>query len=138
MDDFDTTSREVTAPLKKLLGTIAFTSYILAIRLLPPLCFLLCRKIVFRFADNLANTSSLSISKEKAKHFVSLAVGTAYSCKEEMAKVFRSLSRVNTQNCGVGSLGAFILVSLMYVTMSKTNTMRVSMGEFIPSLYQLL
>lgn len=53
-----------------------------------------------------------------------------------MAKVFRSLNRVNTRDCSVGLLAAFILVSLMYVTMPRTNTMRVSMGKFIPSLYQ--
>ncbi|CAL9779459.1 unnamed protein product [Musa acuminata subsp. burmannicoides] len=46
-----------------------------------------------------------------------------------MAKVFRSLNRVNTRDCSVGLLAAFILVSLMYVTMSRTNTMRVSMGN---------
>ncbi|RRT59624.1 hypothetical protein B296_00009000 [Ensete ventricosum] len=45
-----------------------------------------------------------------------------------MAKALRNLNRAKPQSCGVGLLAVFILVSLSYVTMSKTNKMRISLA----------
>ncbi|WOL18464.1 hypothetical protein Cni_G27260 [Canna indica] len=53
-----------------------------------------------------------------------------------MAKGFRNLNRAKPQYYGVGLLAVFILVSLTYLTMSRTNKLRVSMGKPL-SLYRL-
>ena len=48
-----------------------------------------------------------------------------------MAKALRNLNRAKPQSCGVGLLAVLILVSLSYVTMSRTNKMRISIGKFL-------
>lgn len=45
-----------------------------------------------------------------------------------MAKALRNLNRAKPQSCGVGLLAVLILVSLSYVTMSRTNKMRISIA----------
>ncbi|WOK93370.1 hypothetical protein Cni_G02067 [Canna indica] len=45
-----------------------------------------------------------------------------------MAKDFKNFNRAKTQNYGVGLVAVFILLSLTYITMSRTNTMRISVA----------